>query len=209
MLLKTRVVSRHGSKEFREVRTDNMRAQKSTLPIIVAFIFCSTVLWAQTGSISGNVTDSTGALIQGAEVTVRNLETSQSRTTVTSDKGAYRIAELPVGKYEITVTQANFKTFRVEEAALNVAQVLTINAALEIGSQSEAVEVRANQTPDIDLESAQVSNLVDQRRIQDLPLITRDPYSLVLLSPGTFLTESSNGGFSVNGARDRKNNILM
>src|SRR5262249_13069955 len=59
------------------------------------------------------------------------------------------------------------------------------------------------------LETSQLSTLVDERKIKDLPLITRDPYSLVLLSPGTSQTDSTHGGFLVNGARDRNNNFLL
>src|SRR6266403_518895 len=171
--------------------------------------FCSVVSYTQTGSISGNITDTSGALVGGAEVTVRNLETNLLRTTLSSNTGHYSVTELPVGTYEITVKEANFKTFRATGIALTVAQTLTLNAALQVGSVNEAVEVTAGGAADVDLETAQVSNLVDQKQMQDLPLITRDPYSLVLLSPGTSQTDSPNGGFSVNGARDRNNNFLL
>src|SRR5205823_762829 len=69
--------------------------------------------------------------------------------------------------------------------------------------------VQGDELPPIDLETAQVSNLVDTRQMQDLPLITRDPYSLVLLSPGTSQTNSGLGGFTVNGSRERNNNFLL
>src|SRR6185312_9116049 len=74
---------------------------------------------------------------------------------------------------------------------------------------TEEVQVLGNELPPVDLDTAQLSNLVDSREIQDLPLITRDPYSLVLLSPGTSQTDSNHGGFTVNGARDRNNNFLL
>ena len=137
--------------------------------------FCSVVSWTQTGSISGNITDTSGALVGGAEVTVRNLETNLLRTTLSSNTGHYSVTELPVGTYEIRVKEANFKTFRATGIALTVAQTLTLNAALQVGSVNEAVEVTAGGAADVDLETAQVSNLVDQKQMQDLPLITRDP----------------------------------
>ena len=74
---------------------------------------------------------------------------------------------------------------------------------------TEEVQVRADQIPDVDLETSQVSNLVDERAIKDLPLITRNPYDLVLLSPGTSQTNSRLGGFTVNGSRERNNNFLL
>src|SRR6185437_16589547 len=90
-----------------------------------------------------------------------------------------------------------------------VAQNLTVNGSMALGAVSEQVEVAGSSVPTIDLESAQISNIVDQKRILDLPLLTRDPYSLVLLSPGTQQTTSRLGGFSVNGQRERNNNFLL
>jgi hypothetical protein len=186
----------------------NRAFNKSLLVVLAATLLCLPAL-AQTGSISGSVTDSSGATVEAAEVTARNLQTNLSRTTTSGATGAYSITDLPVGAYEISVQKNGFRAFRATGATLSVAQVLTINATLQVGSVSEAIEVQADQAQDVDLETAQVSNLVDQRRIQDLPLITRDPYSLVLLSPGTSQTDSNHGGFSVNGARDRNNNFLL
>ncbi len=165
--------------------------------------------FAQTGTIQGTVTDATGAVVQGAEVTVRNVESNTSRSVSSSSVGGYSLPDLPAGSYEISVKKAGFRQFVVPAAPLTVAQVLTIDAKLEPGSVTEEVQVQANQIQDIDTESSQLSNLVDQKQMEDLPLITRDPYSLVLLSPGTSQTDSSHGGFSVNGARDRNNNFLL
>ncbi len=171
--------------------------------------FCSLTCSAQMGSIAGTVTDITGAVVQGAGVTTRNLQSNALRSVTTSTTGSYSLPNLPVGTYEVTVTKESFKTFHVPEVEVTVAQMLNLDVQLQPGIVSERIDVRADQAADIDLETAQLSNLVDQRKIKDLPLITRDPYSLVLLSPGTFQTDSSNAGFSVNGARDRNNNFLL
>jgi hypothetical protein len=152
------------------------------------------------------VTDSAGAVVQGAEITVRNLGSNAVRTTTSSGTGAYSVPSLVPGAYEITVS---FKTFHAPDVKLSVAQVLPLDVELEPGAVSEEVQVRADQIPDVDLETSQVSNLVEARKIRDLPLITRDPYQLVLLAPRTSQTDSSHGGFSVNGARDRNNNFLL
>ena len=162
---------------------------------------------AQTGSIGGTVTDQVGAVIQDAEVTVVNLETNATRTITTSATGAYSIPNLAVGSYSISVKKSSFKTFHVDAVPLTVAQALTVNATLEPGAVTEEIQVRADQIPDVDLETAQISNLVDRRNIEDLPLITRNPYELVLLSPGT--SQNTNGGLTVNGSRDRNNNFLL
>ena len=170
---------------------------------------CSVPSWGQMGSIAGTVADTSGAVVQEAEVTARNLQSNGLRTVTTSATGAYSLPNLSVGTYEVKVKKASFKTFRAPEVQVTVAQMLSLNVQLQPGAVSEQVDVRADQAADIDLETAQMSNLVDQRKIQALPLITRDPYSLVLLSPGTFQTDSSSGGFSINGARDRNNNFLL
>jgi len=167
------------------------------------------IAWAQTGSIQGTVSDQSGAVVQAADVTVRNLETNASRTTTTSGTGVYSVPNLPVGHYEITVKKAGFKTYRLDDVQLTVSQALGVDAALEPGTVSEEVLVRASDVPPIDLETSQVSNLVDSRKMTDLPLLTRDPYSLILLSPGTIQSNSGLGGFSVNGARERNNNFLL
>ena len=176
--------------------------------ISLAVMVLSPQLQAQTGSISGTVTDSSGALVQGAEVGVRNLGTGETRVTKSGANGSYTITNLPVGQYEVTAKQPNFKTYHMPSATLTVAQGLTVNIELQAGATSEEVTVRADSVAPVDLESSQVSNLVDQQQMKNLPLITRDPYSLVLLSPGTSQTNAL-GGFTVNGARERNNNFLL
>ncbi len=175
---------------------------------ILTMLLCATLALAQTGSIQGTMTDSAGAVVQGAEITVRNLGSNAVRTVTSSGTGAYSIPSLPPAAYDITVKMASFKTFHATDVQLTVAQVLSVNVQLEPGAVSEEVQVRADQIPDVDLESSQVSNLVDERAIKDLPLITRNPYELVLLSPGTSQTNAL-GGITVNGARERNNNFLL
>jgi outer membrane receptor protein involved in Fe transport len=169
----------------------------------------SVVSLAQTGSIAGTVSDASGAVVQGAEVTVRNTATNESHKTVSGATGTYAVTNLPVGPYEVTVRKQGFKLFRQPSTELTVAQSLTVDPKLTPGAASEEVTVRADRVQDIDLETSQLSNLVDQRQMESLPLITRNPYQLVLLSPGTSQTDSGNAGISVNGARDRNNNFML
>src|SRR6185295_8075917 len=176
---------------------------------ILTMLLCATLALAQTGSIQGTVTDSAGAVVSGAEITVRNLGSNAVRTATSSGTGAYSIPNLAVGQYEVTVKMASFKTFHASDLTLTVAETLSVNVQLEPGAVTEEVQVRADQIPDIDLETSQVSNLVDQARMQNMPLVTRDPYELVLLSPGTIQTNSRLGGVSVNGSRERNNDFLL
>ena len=169
----------------------------------------SVLAMGQTGSIQGTVTDASGALVEGAEITAHSLATNAHRTVRSSGSGAYSITDLPVGFYEITAKKNTFKGFKVDLVELTVAQIRSLNIQLSPGPVSEAIEVRADLLPAIDLETSEVSNLVGPRQMQDLPLITRDPYSLVLLSPGTSQTNTSLGGFTINGSRERNNNFLL
>jgi Carboxypeptidase regulatory-like domain/TonB dependent receptor len=184
-----------------------LRLKIVVLAILVLLV--SGIALAQTGSIQGTVTDKSGAVVQGAEVTVRNLATNAMRVISTSGAGTYSVTNLPVGDYEITIKKDSFKASHVDKVTVSVAQVLTADAALEAGTVSEEVQVRGDQLPPVDVETSQVSNLVDARKMQDLPLILRDPYQLILLSPGTIQSNTGLGGFSVNGASERNNNFLL
>ncbi len=177
-----------------------MQKARNTFGFCFVFMLCAAAAFAQTGSIAGTVTDSSGAVVQGAEVTARNTATNEAHKATSSSSGSYSISELPVGPYEITAKKDGFKAFRLPNIELTVAQSLTVDPKLTPGAATEEIKVRADQNQEVDLETAQLSNLVDQRQMASLPLITRNPYQLVLLSPGTSQTDSSNGGFSVNGA---------
>ena len=167
------------------------------------------IAYAQTGSIAGTITDATGAGVPGAAITVRNQATARTRTANADASGTYSLPNLEVGHYDVTVEKQGFSALHIQNVELTVAQNLTVNGTMEVGAVSQSVEVAGSALPAINLEDAQISNVVDARRILDLPLITRDPYQLVLLSPGAQQTSSSLGGFSVNGQRERNNNFLL
>ena len=186
-----------------------MHSFKTVVWGVVVVLALSVLALGQTGSIQGTVMDQTGAVVPGAEITVRNLETNQTRVVTSSSTGAYSIPDLAVGHYEVTIKKNSFKTFKVGDLEITVAKVQPVNAQLQPGAVTEELQVRADQLPPVDLETPQISNLVDAREIKDLPLITRDPYSLILLSPGTSQTTSYLGGFTVNGSRERNNNFLL
>src|SRR5215469_8310846 len=175
----------------------------------ILLLLVSGIALAQTGSIQGTVTDKSGAVVQGAEVNAKSLATGTLRTATTGSTGVFSMQNMPVGHYEISVKKTGFKTYKLDDVELTVAQALGVDTSLDPGTVSEEVLVKASEVPPVDLETSQVSNLVDSRQILDLPLITRDPYSLVLLSPGTSQTNTSLGGFTVNGSRERNNNFLL
>lgn len=172
-------------------------------------LFASTLLRAQTATISGTVTDPSGAGVSGAKVTAKNEATGVERSTETSDSGAYSIPNVKPGRYDVQVERTGFAVHKFDSVELTVGQNLSLNTPLQVGQITESVDVSGSTVAPIELENAQISNIVDSRRILDLPLLTRDPYSLVLLSSGVVQSNSSLGGFSINGSRERNNNFLL
>jgi hypothetical protein len=176
--------------------------------VLTPAILSPGLLWAETAAVTGTVTDSSGATVPGASVKVHNTQTGVDIEVPTNTAGVYRVGE-PPGNYDVTISKSGFRIARFAGIVLTVGQVLTVNATLEVGAISQTVEVSGQAVAPVDLENAQISNLVDQRRIVDLPLITRDPYSLVLLSPGVIESNTRLGGFSANGMREKNNNFLL
>lgn len=163
---------------------------------------------AQTASINGTVSDTTGALIEHAKVTARNTATNATRDVFSGSGGAYTISELPAGPYELTVAKDGFRSVQFRALNLTVGQNLTVNGKLEVGTTAEQITVEGTAAP-IDTTDAELSDVVEHTQMTELPLILRDPYQLVLLAPGTMQSDSGLGGFSVNGGRERNNNFML
>jgi hypothetical protein len=175
--------------------------------LVSAVLLAGATAYAQTASIAGTIADPSGAGVPRATVTAKNLATASVRKGTTSDTGTYSIPNLPAGTYDVSVEKQGFSILRFRNIQLTVAQILTLNGSLEIGAITQSVEVSGAAVAPINLEDAQLSNVIDSRRILDLPLITRDPYYLALLSPGAQTTDL--GGLTVNGQRERNNNFLL
>lgn len=177
---------------------------------LLCVLTLSSLLFSQTaGSIAGTVTDSTGAVVQGATVTATNQATNAARSADTNSSGAYSITNLAPGVYSVVMEKAGFKTIRFDATALSVAQALVLNAQFTIGSVQEILQVNGGETAPIETETSQLSTLVDSKTMNDLPLLTRNAYELVLLSPGVIQPNNGSFGFAVNGSRDRQNNFLL
>src|ERR1700722_6018379 len=164
---------------------------------------------AQTASVNGTVTDTTGALVQNATVTATNTATNISRSIQTGASGVYTITDLVAGLYDLKIEKPGFRTVRFAAVTLTVDQALTLNTKLEVGSNAEQVTVEDTSIAPINTTDAQVSNVVDEKQMEALPLILRDPYQLILLTPGTTQTNSGLAGFSVNGGRERNNTFEL
>jgi len=183
------------------------RFSASTLLLL---LFC--VPWlamAQTASISGTVTDATAAVVPQAKVTARNLATNASRGTATDGSGSYRITSLVPGVYDVLVERPGFKTVEYSRVELTVGQVQNLSPTLVPSATAETITVHGEEVAPVDLDDAQIGNIVRSEQIESLPLILRDPYQLILLSPGAIQGNSILHGLSVNGSRERNNNFLL
>lgn len=163
-----------------------------------------------TGSVKGTVTDVNGALVAGANVEATNDNTGEKRGASTADNGTYNIGNLPVGIYTVTANAAGFSPATNKEVKVSVAFATDVSFALAVGGATANVVVTSGDVQtQVNTNDQQLSTLLDNKKIIDLPLLNRNPNSLVLLAPGTVQTSSSLGGFSVNGSRERNNNFLV
>jgi len=176
---------------------------------------------ATSGSISGTVTDPSGAAIQGATVTLTNTDLNHlERTLTTNSAGFYTATSLPLGTYTVTVSDAGFKTASVTKLVLHVSDALTVNRALATGSASETVTVTADEAR-VNLEDATSAGLINSTQINELVMSTRNYESLLNLQPGAVYGGSTNQlargpvgvdgasstvNFSINGGRSTSNN---
>ncbi len=179
--------------------------------IATSFVLCSVALaQTSTSSISGTVSDSSGALIPGAAVTVTNEETGIVNQQTTTDAGLFSFAALPVGKYTVAVEYKGFKTSKRTGNVLVVNTPLNVDIALEIGEATDVVNVEAAPEA-LQVTNSVIGNVVSQKAIVDLPLNGRNPFSLLVLEPGV-VQRSAGGagsGIHVNGSRDRSSNVTI
>src|SRR5215470_3735676 len=189
------------------------------LRMVLTFVVVAAAsLAAQTfrGTILGTVTDASGAVVTGAKVTVHNTGTGLERTTTTSADGSYSIPELPIGAYNVTITQSGFQTFVANAVTVDVATERRVDAELKTGEVSTRVEVSADQLPIVDTTSAELGGTLTSDTIETLPINGRDYTKLIYLNPGVAgspdqISDSpgSYGTFSMNGSRGRSNNFLL
>ena len=175
---------------------------------------------AVSGSISGTVTDPTGAVIANATVTLTNTDRGESiRVLRTTPSGFYTAASLPLGTYSVTFTSKNFKTEIVTGVLLHASDALTVNRTLALGATNETVTVTAAEAQ-INLENASSEGLINSEQLNEMPLLTRNYEVLMNLQPGVAfggatddLTRGPTGlsgasstvAFSVNGGRTTSN----
>ena len=170
----------------------------------------------QLATVFGTITDSTGAVITEAHVTVSSINTGFKRAGLTDIKGQYHLAGLPPGMYRVCAEKEKFQTQVLEGIALSSGASIAINLSLKVGSVPQDVTVKADAA--IDTTTSTVSDAIAERSLTDLPLNGRDLFKAAVLEPGVAPTPSSapsllSGGkasqVSVNGMRPSWTNVLI
>ncbi len=168
---------------------------------VAAFCFAITILlsgliWAQapTGEITGTVTDASGAVVGGATVTVTNPGTNASRQVKTNTAGVYDLPALTPGRYNLKVEMTGFTTQVRSDIDLQVGQVARLDFPLQVGSVTETIEVTGG-APVLETETTAIGTVVENRRIEELPLNGRNYLQLTSLIPGA----TTNGPPSAQG----------
>jgi hypothetical protein len=148
------------------------------------FILCSALAFGQStyGSITGSVTDPSGAAIGGANVTLTNTGTSEKHTQTTSDQGTYSFVNVIPGEYRLDIEKTGFKHFSHPNVVVQVQLDTHVDTSLTVGAASEIVEV-TSETTLLQTESSSLGQVVEQRKANELPLNGRNIFNLITISP--------------------------
>jgi outer membrane receptor protein involved in Fe transport len=197
----------------------SMRSAKTLTLFLMALLTSLNVAAQQiTGSIRGTVSDPSGAIVQAATVTAKQIETGLTRVVITNRQGEYVLVELPIGHYQLETQAKGFQTYLQQGISLDVNETATVGIHLKLGSETQQVEVSA----DAALVQSAVSSLgqtVMEHEILDLPLDGRNFSQLGLLQPGVMpltpgLLEAGgparqNQAYAVDGQRPESNNFMI
>lgn len=215
--------------------TDVRRNSPSSLPglrperalslvlVLAYFCLCCFVPWSSaqmSAGMSGTVNDQSGAVVAGAKVTVKNLETGVSRAAETDLAGRYQVVALALGLYEVRATKEGFAAGTRSGIRLAVGQQATVDVGLRVGEVSQEMKVTAD-APIVDLTTRDISGLIAERQVKELPLNGRSYDLLLTLDPGVvnFTSEKTGGtgvsnsttgnNFAVSGNRPQQNIFLL
>lgn len=188
----------------------------------MAFRFAAAALlslgaYAQTATLTGRVTDPSGAVIPDATVVATNEGTSVDSRTVANAEGYYALPQLPPGTYRVTIEKDGFRTIRQTGLPLAVGQVARLDVVLQVGSVAESVEVNA-QAILLDSETSSLATVIGSNQVKELPLLGRNSYALAMLVPGVrpssgvnnlVIDQISTVAYSINGQRANSNEFLL
>ncbi len=200
--------------------TRRLLAVAAVLSLLVAMTGLTQTAWGQevTAAVVGTITDSSGAPIRDADVTVTDSDRGTTWAAKTNDAGAYNLPRLPVGSYSVKVSAAGFQTALRPPFTLVLNQTARVDVQMKVGQVSETVEV-TGAAPILQTETTQVSTIIDSVTNDILPLATRNYVELTLLSPGSVSPDPANFNNGdntasgarpyINGNREQANNFIL
>ena len=161
----------------------NLFLQLAGLVLLLGLAFLPAAAQQTTGSLVGTVKDAQGALVTTATVKATNVDTGFSRSAPANGYGEYRIDYLPVGKYTVEVTAPGFERFVQKNVALDVGQTLAVNITLAVGAQTQTITV-TEAPPMVNTSDATLGRTIEPAEIIGLPLVNRNAYAELSLTPG-------------------------
>ena len=188
-----------------------------TRKLFAAFLFAAALLWSvsaaaqtqiTTGVIQGTVSDPQGAVVPGAAVEVKNLDTNLTRTTTTDGDGRFVALLLPPGRYTVTVGKSGFATVVQENVNLTVGQAISLPVAMKVAGAEERIVVEA--TPTVEVAKIESSSTINEKTVETTPVLGRKFEDLLTLTPGVSIVQGPDGDeITFNGQRGIFNNISL
>jgi hypothetical protein len=187
---------------FEKVRAGHLRVAYSLLALIVLTASASRLSAQTAGTISGHVSDSSGAAIPGATISLTNLEKRSERSTVTTTAGDYTFTEVPVGTYKLKATSAGFKTLTSNAVQVQIQQSVRLDFPLQVGEVTESIEVQASGAL-LQAENATLGTVVENAAVNELPLNGRNYLGLAALASNanTLSPNAGQAGARLGGER--------
>jgi hypothetical protein len=208
------------------MRKNNLRQATTLAARFVAVVFALAMLsgialaQSATGQIVGKVTDPNGAVVSGAVITIKSVETARELTAVSDDQGGYTVAALQPGLYDVTVQGGNFKPSN-QRVQVTVGSKVSVDTHLTLTDLASAVvSVIGSEGLEVNTQTPEVSNIVSGTQIRELPTLTRNPYDLIGLAnnvasddpgppvPGVGIS-GRGAGYNINGLRAASTNVLL
>ena len=214
------------------MQVTRLRTYVGVLVLALAVVFCGRLNAGVTASISGTVTDASGAAVAGATVTATNVDTGIATTQSTNGQGYYSFQSLALGKYTIEVQQKGFKAYQKTGVVLDVNDALVVDVTLQVGQSTEKIVVESSALH-VEASSTQMGEVIAGKEMTDVPLLTRSYTDLLSLQPGVVSTASgmtgayggsfisagfalpqvsgdqNSGAQSVNGMREAANGFIL
>lgn len=193
-----------------------MRQRRSS---VVVFLLSAALLlgmavsvWAQseatTGTVRGTLTDTSGGSIPNAKITIKNTETGYTRETQSGDDGYFNFPLLPVGTYEIRVEKQGFSTLVRSDVRVSIGGIAEVELQLQIGAATQVIEVKG-AAPLVETTRTQVSSVVDDSAVRELPIHGRNYLDFVLLTPGVVRDNNRAGDISFGGLKGTYNSLQI